>query len=68
MVNQSYPRVEINLQYFKENVEAAVKRCAEYGIKVSGVIKGTTGIPECAKMFQEGGVFGIASSRLTTSL
>ena len=64
MVKQSYPRVEINLQYFKENVEAVVKRCAEYGIKISGVIKGTTGIPECAKMFQEGGVYGIASSRL----
>lgn len=64
MVNQSYPRVEINLQYFKENVQAVVERCAEYGIKISGVIKGTTGIPECAKMFQEGGAFGIASSRL----
>lgn len=64
MVKQSYPRVEINLQYFKENVEAVVKRCAENGIKISGVIKGTTGIPECAKMFQEGGVYGIASSRL----
>ena len=25
MVKQSYPRVEINLQYFKENVEAVVK-------------------------------------------
>lgn len=64
MVNQSYPRVEINLQYFKENVQAVVERCAEYGIKISGVIKGTTCIPECAKMFQEGGAFGIASSRL----
>lgn len=64
MVKQSYPRVEINLQYFKENVAAVVERCAEYGIKISGVVKGTTGIPECAKMFQEGGAYGIASSRL----
>lgn len=64
MVKQDYPRVEINLQYLKENVAAVTSRCAEYGIDVAGVIKGTTGIPECAKMFQEGGVKLIASSRL----
>lgn len=64
MVKQSYPRIEINLQYLKENVAAIVKKCADCGIKISGVIKGTTGIPQCAKMFQEGGVYGIASSRL----
>lgn len=56
--------MEINLQYLKENVAAVTSRCAEYGIDVAGVIKGTTGIPECAKMFQEGGVKLIASSRL----
>lgn len=64
MVKQMYPRVEINLQYFKENVAAVVERCNEYGINIAGVIKGTTGIPECAKMFQEGGAKYIASSRL----
>lgn len=64
MVEQNYPRVEINLQYLKENVEIIVKKCAEYGIRISGVIKGTTGIPQCAKVFQDGGAFGIASSRL----
>lgn len=64
MVKQSYPRIEINLQCLKENVAAIVKKCADCGIKISGVIKGTTGIPQCAKMFQEGGVYGIASSRL----
>ena len=64
MVKQIYPRVEINLQYLKENVEAIVQRCGEFGIDIAGVIKGTTGIPECAKMFEEGGVKMIASSRL----
>lgn len=64
MVNQLYPRVEINLQYLKENVAAIVERCAEFGIDIAGVIKGTTGIPECAKMFEEGGAKMIASSRL----
>ncbi len=64
MVKQLYPRVEINLQYLKENVAAIVERCAEFGIDIAGVIKGTTGIPECAKMYQEGGAKMIASSRL----
>lgn len=64
MVKQLYPRVEINLQYLKENVAAIVERCAEFGIDIAGVIKGTTGIPECAKMYQDGGAKMIASSRL----
>lgn len=64
MVKQLYPRVEINLQYLKENVEAIVERCGAMGIDIAGVIKGTTGIPECAKMFEEGGAKMIASSRL----
>ena len=64
MVKQSYPRVEVNLQYLKENVAAVVERCADFGIDIAGVIKGTTGIPECAKMFEEGGAKLIASSRL----
>ena len=41
-----------------------VRRCGEFGIDIAGVIKGTTGIPECAKMFEEGGAKIIASSRL----
>lgn len=64
MVNQVYPRVEINLQYLKENVAEIVRRCGEFGIDIAGVIKGTTGIPECAKMFEDGGAKIIASSRL----
>ena len=64
MINQIYPRLEINLKYLKENVSQIVKRCGEYGIDIAGVIKGTTGIPQCAKMFEEGGCKIIASSRL----
>lgn len=64
MVKQSYPRIEINLQYLKENVQAIVEKSAAEGIDIAGVIKGTTGIPQCAKMFQEGGAKMIASSRL----
>ena len=64
MVKQIYPRVEVNLQYLKENVGAVVEKCKPFGIDIAGVIKGTTGIPECAKMFAEGGAKMIASSRL----
>ncbi len=64
MVKQIYPRVEVNLQYLKENVAAVVEKCKPFGIDIAGVIKGTTGIPECAKMFAEGGAKMIASSRL----
>ena len=64
MVKQIYPRVEINLKYLTENVATVVKMCAEKGIQVAGVFKGTTGIPECGKCFEEGGAAMIASSRL----
>lgn len=64
MVNQIYPRVEINLQFLKENVEEMVRRCNEKNIDVAGVIKGTTGLTECAKQFVGGGCKMIASSRL----
>ncbi len=64
MVKQSYPRLEINLQYLKENVAAVVEKCAAFHVDIAGVIKGTTGIPACAKMFEEGGAKMIASSRL----
>ena len=63
-MNTRYPRVEINLSHLKENAEFVVGKCAEQGIDVFGVIKGTTGIPECARQFADGGCKGIASSRL----
>ena len=64
MVNQIYPRVEINLGKLKHNVSEIVKRCGDIGIDIAGVIKGTTGIVECADMYVEGGAKLIASSRL----
>lgn len=64
MIKQTYPKLEINLDYLTENVKQMVDRCAEFGISISGVIKGTTGIVECSKCFEKGGVKGLASSRL----
>jgi len=59
-----YPRVEINLKKLRSNIDQMVSRCANQGIDVAGVIKGCTGIPKCAKQFEEGGCKFIASSRL----
>ena len=44
MVNQMYPKLEINLKYLRENVAEMVRRCGERGIEIAGVIKGTTGL------------------------
>ena len=64
MKEQRLPRVEINLKYLRENVDQIVKKCKDEGVEIAGVIKGTTGIPECAKQFADAGVKFIASSRL----
>jgi len=59
-----YPRVEIDLKKLRNNIDQMVTRCKSQGIEVAGVIKGCTGIPQCAKQFEEGGCSFIASSRL----
>lgn len=64
MVNQLYPRVEIDQRALRKNVEAIVERCRKMNIEIAGVIKGATGIPQCAEAFRDGGASMIASSRL----
>lgn len=59
-----YPRVEIDLAKLRSNVEEMVGRCKAQGIEIAGVIKGCTGIPQCAAQFEAGGCTFIASSRL----
>lgn len=59
-----YPRVEIDLKKLRNNIDQMVSRCKNQGIEVAGVIKGCTGIPQCAKQFEDGGCSFIASSRL----
>lgn len=49
MIQHNFPRVEINLNYLTQNVATIVNMCKKKGIHVAGVIKGTTGIPQCAK-------------------
>ncbi|MDR3242934.1 MAG: alanine/ornithine racemase family PLP-dependent enzyme [Clostridiales Family XIII bacterium] len=60
-----YPRVEVDLEKLGNNVREIVRRSAELGIQVAGVIKGCGGLPECAKVMADEGCTAIASSRLS---
>ena len=57
------PQVAIDLGRIERNARAIVERCAESGIKVFGVTKGTCGMPQVARAMLRGGVAGIAESR-----
>ena len=63
-MKERYPRLEINLSALSHNVREVVNACAEQGVSLTGVIKGVTGIPEVTKVFADGGVDIIGSSRL----
>ena len=59
----SGPQVAIDLGRIERNARTVVERCAEAGIKVFGVTKGTCGMPQVARAMLRGGVHGIAESR-----
>ncbi len=60
----SYPKIEINLNSLRHNINHILKMTGELGIDVAGVIKGVNGIPECSLAYQECGAKYISSSRL----
>lgn len=60
----SYPRIEINLNKLKGNVETIVKKCNETSIKVAGVTKVFCGDPKIAQAYIDGGVSFLADSRI----
>ena len=59
----SGPQVAIDLDRIERNARTVVGRCAQSGIKVFGVTKGTCGMPQVARAMLRGGVVGIAESR-----
>jgi predicted amino acid racemase len=59
-----YPRVEIDLNKLKENVQYLTKECAQQGIGVWAVTKCFCSIPELAKAVIEGGASMLADSRI----
>jgi len=59
----SGPQVTIDLDRIERNARTVVSLCAQSGIKVFGVTKGTCGMPQVARAMLRGGVAGIAESR-----
>ncbi len=65
MSNHSrYPRLITDLGKLRHNIEKVKRMCGGSGVEIAGVIKGCTGIPECAQQFERAGCSFIASSRL----
>lgn len=61
---EKYPQLEINLSTIKNNTEVIVNMCRKNNIKVSGVIKGYSGLMKISEKLLEGGVINLASSRI----
>ena len=59
-----YPRVEVDLNKLKHNVNVLVHLCKEKQIEVAGVTKVFCGNPQIAKAYVEGGVSYLADSRI----
>ena len=60
----NYPRLLINLNHFKTNVEKTIDRCKQCNVEITGVIKGVNGLPEVTETYISGGVKSIGTSRL----
>ncbi len=61
---ERFPQLVIDEEALRQNVSYFVNACAQYGIDLAGVMKGTSGIPACIRAFANGGSAQIASSRL----
>lgn len=59
----SGPQVIVDLDIIEANARAITSKCAESGIEVFGVTKGTCGMPQVARAMLRGGVTGIGESR-----
>lgn len=58
------PRLEIDIERFKENIQTVVGICQEKGIQVAGVTKGFCAMEELAQAYKDGGCQYIADSRI----
>jgi predicted amino acid racemase len=56
--------LEIDLDKLKYNTSQVVERCHQKGIDVIGVTKGFSAIPEIVSAMVEGGIDGLADSRM----
>ena len=58
------PKIIIDLSKLKNNIEKVQQMCRNAGVEIAGVVKGCTGLPQCAEQFERAGCAFIASSRL----
>ncbi|KFN88997.1 alanine/ornithine racemase family PLP-dependent enzyme [Tetragenococcus muriaticus] len=59
-----YPKLVVDLEKLKHNVETIIKICEEKNIKVAGVIKGFNGSLPMVNTYRAGGIEAIGSSRI----
>lgn len=64
MIRNRYPKLMVDLNKLRQNVNKVLVKCQDQNIEVAGVIKGCTGLPECANQLALAGCRFIASSRL----
>lgn len=64
MGKNRYPKIVVDLKKLRHNIDRALVKCQDQGIEIAGVIKGCSGLPECARQFALAGCRFIASSRL----
>jgi predicted amino acid racemase len=60
----AHPRLVIDLTKIEHNARTVTRLCAEHGIAVTGVTKGTLGHPGVARAMLCGGVVSIGESRM----
>ena len=63
-VNSHYPRLVVDLEKLKNNIDTAIKECGDKGIKIAGVIKGFHGIEPAIRAYLDSELEEIASSRM----
>lgn len=64
MNKNRYPKLVVDLKKLQHNIDRVLVNCQDQGVEVAGVIKGCSGLPECAKLMAQEGCRFIASSRL----
>ncbi len=59
-----YPQLEIDLDKLQENLAALKERCQASCVRLCGVVKGFSALPEAAALYEAAGLDSIGSSRL----
>lgn len=63
-MDRKFPRLVVRRDKLRNNFNQIIRRCADCGISVAGVIKGAAGLPEVARLYKACGAKQLATSRL----